>query len=137
MAYVTSPRAQRVATPNGYAFEFAPKKVTWIPDPALPHALAAGCLECDETGLLRFGEEPDPPLKEDEIVPRLDAEALNDDERRLDAVQAAIAYLVAKGDTRDFRKDNTPKLASVERAVGFTPLTGEVQRAFIKYQEES
>jgi hypothetical protein len=126
MAYVTSLRALRVATRNGFVL-VDPNRVTWIRDEALPFALAAGCSECDEKGTPRH--PPAPPTRSEPVTIAQASE-------REKTILAAIKYLVTKGDVKDFRKDNVPKLTSVERLIDFAPSASEVHEAFIKFQEQ-
>jgi hypothetical protein len=99
----------------------------WVPDSILEDLLTKNVFECKEDGSIVLRDEPDEPSQDgtpphEELlnkVPMLSAEERGNLPLRIEAVKAAIRYLIAVGDPKDFRKDSAPKVPAVGRVVGF------------------
>jgi hypothetical protein len=146
MAFITARKDLYVITKMGHSFRVTAKTPKEVPDIVLDAALEAGCVECDAVGNLILRDDVQEtetaaaPLEPNEAllaeVPVLSAEDRQDEEKRRDAVVAAIKYLLEVGDPKDFRKDNTPKAASLARVLGFDVTVSELLQAFTIVQKE-
>ena len=135
MAFVRSLHDLHFATTNGYGIVIKAKVPTWVPDPALKFCIEKGCVQCDEQGVIRFDVDVQ-DVPEATGVPTMTDGDKDDKAKRAEAILAAVEYLVTAGKKEDFRADNTPKKAAIERLVGFKPTEDEVQSAMTAFQDK-
>ncbi|NLA67481.1 MAG: hypothetical protein GX856_04420 [Gammaproteobacteria bacterium] len=119
---MTSLRTFRLASTTGHVIRFQAKVPTFVPDAAVPEAMAAGCVPVDEA---------DVPFYED--LSRAKVE-FNGDVRK-SMLFLAVKTLTLKNDYKNFDAGGNPKVKPVSEMIGFEVNRQELLDIFRIYQQ--
>lgn len=134
MPYVKSLREVRIITTHGDSAIVPAREPKYVSDRLVEAALAAGCVQCDESGKLILGEVPPPKMDADDI-PFLSVEERKDVDKRKAVIKLAIQHVYKRNDRNDFKGDGFPRNAAIETLVRFPVANGEIMEVLEKLED--
>lgn len=120
MPKMHSLRSFRLETTTGHVIEFEAKVPVFVPDAAVPDAMAAGCVPVDTSEI---------PFQED--LSRSRVEFVGDVRKSM--LYLAVERLIAKNDPKTFDGGGNPKTAPVSDMLGFEVNRAELLAVFQLY----
>lgn len=120
MPQMKSLRTFTLATTLGHTIHFKSEQPTYVPPPAVPFAMEAGCVMVDAA---------DAPFFDD--LGRAKVEFVGD--LRASIIYLAIDKVAAKNDPKDFDGSNYPKAKVIADMLGFDVLPSEVAPLYQQY----
>lgn len=120
MPLMISLRKFRLASTTGHVIQFKPKEPVYVPDDAVPEAMAQGCVPANEE---------DVPFYED--MSRARVEFQGDIRRSL--IITAIERVMDRNDHRDFTGGGVPRHKVLGDLLGFEVFESEVSPLYQQY----
>lgn len=107
----------RLETTHGHTIVFKANTPTFVPDAAVPAAMAAGCVPVDQAGT---------PFHEDNTKTKVEFAA----DARESLIYLAVKRVVERNNNKDFDGSGVPKLAAINSMLGFDVIRKEVSDVF-------